>query len=93
MKESDVEKYFVLCVKQAGGEQRKFVSPGRRYVTDRICGFPVERFAFVELKRPGKDAEEGQKREHNRWRKLGFMVFVIDTKAKVDSFIQWMTRP
>jgi hypothetical protein len=92
MREREIEAYFVKRVKEAGGLQRKFVSPGHKGVPDRICGFFDGRFAFVELKRPRKGAEEHQKREHKRWRELGFMVFVIDTKENVDSFIQAMIR-
>lgn len=91
MKETIVERYFVRRVKEAGGQQRKFVSPGRRGVTDRIVGFSKARFAFVELKRPGLGAEAHQKREHDRWRALGFDVRVLDTPQAVDTFIWEMT--
>lgn len=92
MRERDIEAYFVKRVKEAGGLQRKFVSPGVRGVPDRIVGFPIQRFAFVELKRPKKDAEPHQAREHKRWRELGFVVFVLPTKEAVDVFIEHMTR-
>ena len=92
MRERDVERYFIKRVKEAGGLQRKFKSPGFSGVPDRICGFPGARFAFVELKRPTKGAEEHQKREHARWREMGFLVFVLDTKEAVDVFIDYMTR-
>lgn len=92
MRERDIECYFIRRVKETGGLQRKFVSPQHNNVPDRIVGFPGERFAFVELKRPKKGAEDAQKREHARWRKLGFFVTVIDTKEGVDAFITFMTR-
>lgn len=92
MREREVEQYFTRRVRETGGLQRKFVSPGHAGVPDRLCGFPGARFAFVELKRPKKDAEDHQKREHDRWRKLGFIVFVLDTKEAVDVFIEYMTR-
>lgn len=92
MKESKVEAYFVRRVKEAGGEQRKFTSPGRSGVTDRIVGFPGARFAFVEIKRPGEGAKAHQEREHNRWRALGFDVRVLDTPQAVDTFIWEMTE-
>ena len=92
MRESRIEKHFVARVKEAGGLERKFVSPGRRSVTDRIAGFPVGRFAFVELKATGEKPRPDQLREHARWRELGFLVFVLDTKEAVDVFIDYMTR-
>lgn len=92
MLERDVERYFVQRVKEEGGLQRKFTSPGRRSVTDRICGFPGNKFAFVELKATGEKPREDQLREHARWRKLGFWVCVIDTKQGVDDFVWLMTE-
>jgi hypothetical protein len=92
MRESQIEAYFVKRVKQAGGLERKFVSPGRRSVPDRICGFPVERFAFVELKATGEEPRDDQLREHERWRAIGFKVYVIDSYEGVDAFIKEMTK-
>lgn len=93
MRESEIESYFVQQVRAAGGISRKFVSPGRKGVPDRIVGFPVERFALVELKATGEKPRDDQVREHKRWRKLGFCVVVIDSLQHVDSFIEFMTRP
>lgn len=92
VRERDIEVYFCKRVKETGGLQRKFVSPGYSHVPDRICGFPRARFAFVELKAPGRKPRDGQLREHNRWKSLGFLVYVIDTKEAVDVFIEFMTR-
>lgn len=39
---------------------------------------------LVELKRPGKDAEAHQAREHERLRAAGFVVLVLDTIEKID---------
>jgi hypothetical protein len=39
---------------------------------------------LVELKRPGKDAEPHQAREHERLRAAGFVVLVLDTIEKID---------
>lgn len=90
MKEATVEAYFVRRVKEAGGQQRKIVSPGYNGMPDRIAGFDRAGFAFVELKRPGGVAEPHQLREHDRWRKLGFAVYVLDTFEAVDKFIKEM---
>jgi ribosomal protein S6 len=92
VRESQIEAYFVKRVKQAGGLQRKFVSPGHRSVADRIAGFAVGRFAFVELKATSSIPRDDQLREHARWRRLGFKVYVIDSYEGVDAFIKEMTE-
>ncbi len=91
MRESVIEAYFVRRVKEAGGQQRKQVGL-QRGLPDRYAGFPGARFAFVELKAPGKLAKPHQARELARWQKLGFHVFVIDSKEAVDVFIEFMMR-
>lgn len=90
MKEKKIEAYFCKRVREAGGLTRKFVSPGVRGVPDRIVGFPKGVFAFVELKAPGEKPRPDQQREHNRWEKLGFRVYVVDSKAAVDVVIDYL---
>lgn len=87
MRERTVEQHFRHRVKKAGGEQRKFVSPGRRGVGDRIALWPGALCDFVELKAPGKKAKPHQTREAKRMVRLGFATFVLDTKARVDWYI------
>ena len=90
MRERDIEQYFIRRVREAGGEQRKFVSPGRKGVPDRIVGFPGGIFAFVELKATDEKPRPEQLREHRRWEKLGFRVYVVDSKAGVDVVIDYL---
>lgn len=87
MRERDIEAYFVRRVKEAGGLQRKFVSPGHRGVPDRIV---ILRGAvyFVELKAPGKFLRADQLREHGRFEAAGYLPWTIDSKEGVDFFIQ-----
>jgi len=42
---------------------------------------------LVETKAPGKKPRADQVRDHERRAKLGIVVRVIDTKAKVDNYI------
>lgn len=88
-RESVIEAYLKKCVKAAGGEVRKVRWIGRRGAPDR---FVMMRgiACFVELKRPGGEAEEHQIREHERLLDAGCFVAVVDTKAKVDEFISDM---
>ncbi|EES5143852.1 VRR-NUC domain-containing protein, partial [Escherichia coli] len=53
---------------------------GRRSVPDRIVLLPGGRIIFVECKSPGKPPRPDQLREHERLRKLGFTVVVLDSK-------------
>lgn len=78
MLESAIEKKFCERVKALGGAAYKFVSPQRRNVPDRLVLLPGGVVRFVELKAPGKEPTEGQKREHERLRALGFVVEVIN---------------
>jgi hypothetical protein len=86
-RESDIEAYFVKRVKEAGGLQRKFISPGVRGVPDRIAIFEG-RVMFVELKAPGKFLRADQIREHDRLRAHGADTYVIDCEESVDYFIE-----
>lgn len=79
-RENLIEKHLVAEVKKAGGVAFKFVSPARRSVPDRIVLLPGGRIVFVECKAPGKPPRPDQLREHERLRKLGFTVVVLDSK-------------
>ena len=83
-RETGIEDYLVKRVTRAGGEVRKVQWIGRRGAPDRLVLFPEGWIYWVELKRPGKDAEAHQKREHRRLRDMDQIVLVIDTRDKVD---------
>jgi hypothetical protein len=86
MREREIEQYFIRRVREAGGLQRKFVSPGHKGVPDRIAVFGGGWVAFVELKAPGKCLRPDQAREVSKLLKAGCNVFVIDSKEAVDYF-------
>ena len=101
MRESEVEDYLVRRVKELGGECRKVKWIGRRGAPDRLVMLPRVKAAdakfdhtlirartlFVELKAPGEKAEPHQKREHERMRKMGQRVEVIDSFEGVDDLL------
>ncbi len=87
MTEKDIEKYLRDEVKKAGGRAYKFVSPGNAGVPDRLALFPGGRVVFVELKVPGKKSTVLQQAQQRQIAKLGFPVFVVDSKAGVDELI------
>lgn len=98
LRESDIEKYLVKRVKELGGECRKIQFIGRPGAPDRLVMLPdgrmfavdylsAGRTIWVELKAPGKKAEPHQLREHERMRKMGQRVEVIDSLAGVDEVL------
>lgn len=95
LRESDIEKYLVKRVKALSGEVRKVSWLGRSGAPDRLVMLPergdlleweAESF-WIELKAPGKKAEPHQLREHERMRKMGQRVVVIDSLAGVDEVL------
>ena len=78
MIENDIEKYLVRRVKQMGGLALKFVSPSMAGVPDRIVMIPKGTIYFAEL----------QTAIHRLFEKIGFHVYVIDTKDKVDKLLR-----
>lgn len=88
VRESTIESYLRDRVKATGGRAYKFVSPGNIGVPDRLIVFPGGTVYFRELKAPGKKPTPLQMKQMDKLRALGFDVGVIDSKAKVDKFIQ-----
>ena len=87
MREREIEQYFIRRVREAGGLQRKFVSPGHKGVPDRIAVISGV-VHFVELKAPGELLRADQVREHKKLRDAGCNVWVVDSKDAVEYFIQ-----
>lgn len=89
MKESEIERYLVEQVKRHGGEVRKVAWIGRRGAPDRLMMVPLlnglQTTVWVELKAPGEKAKPHQAREHERMRKMGQRVEVIDSIEGVDA--------
>lgn len=89
MLEKEVEQYLCKQVKnKLKGLALKFVSPGFNGVPDRIILVPMGRIYFVETKAPGKKLRKLQEWVRDVFSRLGFPVARIDTKAKVDTFIE-----
>lgn len=99
--EAKIEKYLVKQMKALGGEVRKVKWIGRRGAPDRLVMLPgdiecgngdllenTSRTIWVELKAPGKAPEPHQAREHERMRKMGQRVEVIDSMEGVDNLLK-----
>lgn len=101
MRERDIEAHLVKRVKALGGEVRKVAWVGRRGAPDRLVMLPYPTYwqspvsqeyerhyaVWVELKAPGKKAEPHQLREHNRMRKMGQRVVVIDSIEAIEELL------
>ena len=86
MLEKKIEQYLVKRVRQLGGEIRKVRWVGRRGAPDRLVMMP-DQTIWVELKRPKGKAERHQLREHERMRRVGQRVEIIDSIEKVESLL------
>lgn len=93
-RERDVEEYFIRRVKAIGGKSFKWRSPAQRSVPDRIVMHPKfhGRTLYVELKAPGKKSTEAQEKIQQEIIDLGHPVFELDSKQKVDEFIEDVCR-
>lgn len=100
MRESAIENYLVNRVRQMGGEVRKVQWIGRRGAPDRLVMLPkmpyhsdapivyhFPRTIWVELKAPGEKPKPHQVREHERMRKMGQRVVIIDSFEGVDELL------
>jgi hypothetical protein len=93
IRERDIEEYLVARVKAMGGEVRKVKWIGRNGAPDRFVLLPSSeplmpgRHLWVELKAPGKVPEDHQLREHDRMRRIGCAVLVIDSFAGVEEML------
>lgn len=85
MLERDIEKALCDRVKELGGLCEKFTSPNRKNVPDRIVTLE-NRIIFVELKAPNKKPTKAQERDHDRRRKLGCDVRVINSVGSANAF-------
>lgn len=86
MLESKIEAYLRDQVEKIGGLCYKFVSPGNAGVMDRIVMYNAETW-FVETKKPGGKLGPLQQWQAKRFRSVGQKVLMLDTKPKIDFFI------
>lgn len=81
--EGKVVAHVKKLTKTYGGECRKVEWSGRRGAPDLLIMLPGFHF-FVEVKAPGQTPRPEQLREHERMRKGGFRVYVVDCKQQAD---------
>jgi hypothetical protein len=83
--EGEIEKYLDQEVRKHGGFTRKYTSPGRRGVPDRIIFW--EGVAFAEIKTAVGELSVFQKRELARMTDQGAIVEVMTSKEDVDRYV------
>ena len=88
MSEKDIERKFVLTVRNAGGIAPKFVSPGFDGIPDRIVLMPGGRVGFVEVKATGKKPRPLQAARFRLLESLGFRVFVLDRTEQIPGIVR-----
>ena len=81
--EKYLEQALTKEVKKRGGMALKFISPGLSGIPDRLVLLNDGKFAFVELKAPGKQMRPLQIKRKKQLEALGFLVYCIDTKEQI----------
>ena len=92
MRESQIEKRLVTAVRKHHGLCPKWVSPGLAGVPDRIILLPGGRVAFAELKAPGKTLRTQQRYRKAQLERLGFRVYVIDSKEQIGGVLDELSN-
>lgn len=98
-RESQIEARLVKRVKELGGEVRKVRWIGRNGAPDRIVMLPPRHDEYwgtwddsetiwVELKAPGRKPTAAQFREHERMRKMGQRVEVVDSFERIEEILK-----
>lgn len=87
MLEKEIEKQLVVETKRMKGLALKFTSPGFVGVPDRLVLLPGGKLAFVEVKKEGEKPRPIQISRHKLLRKLGFKVYVLDSKKQIKEIL------
>ncbi len=91
MFEAVIEKHLVARCQAHGALVRKLHYIGRKGAPDRFVAWPGGVIDLIELKAPGRKPDGHQQRELGRLRALGANVFVLDSLAAVDSYLEGRT--
>lgn len=86
-RENTIESYFKNQVSRCGALPLKFISPSLNGVPDQLVLFKGKTF-YAEIKAPGEKPRADQVAVHNKFKRHGITVTVIDCKDDVDAFIK-----
>lgn len=82
MLEKTIENYFKTKIESNAGLCIKLI--GYVGIPDRLILLPGGRMFFVEFKQKGKNPRKIQNFIHDKLKSLGFKVYVIDDKDKIE---------
>lgn len=85
--EKVIERKLVEFVKANGGMCIKLLCDNLLGLPDRMILMPHSKIAFAEIKTTGQKPRKSQIYIHNKLKRLGFKVEVIDTVEQMYNFI------
>ena len=92
MKESDIERKIREYAESKGCEYRKFVSPGKVKVQDRVVISPYGVTGFLEIKKPGGDIHTKQIRYGIKLKNMKVPVGIVDNVEDGITFVNYVLR-
>ena len=87
MLEKEIEEKLVEKVRGLNGLCLKFTSPSLTGVPDRMILLPKGKIGFVEVKRKGQRPKKIQRLRIKQLKELGFLVFVLDDREKIEEIL------
>lgn len=90
--EKELEKYLFRRAKEHGWPCLKYSNPNAVGYPDRVIVLPSRKVAWVELKSRGKKPAKIQVARHEELRNAGHVVFVADSREKIDELITELER-
>lgn len=92
MKESKIEQKIREYAESKGCEYRKFVSPGKVKVQDRLIISPFGITGFLEIKKPGGDIHDKQIRYGLKLQTMKVPVGIVDNVEDGIKFVNYLLR-
>jgi hypothetical protein len=83
-----LERKLSRKIKSLGGLSIKLLATHLTGLPDRLCLLPRGLLFFVEVKTTGKKPTKIQIAVHNKLRKLGFDVYVIDNSEDLNTILE-----
>lgn len=87
MKEKQIEELLIKAVKKRHALALKLYSPSYIGVPDRLVLIAFGHIGFVEVKAPNKAPRPIQLKRHEELRNLGFKVYVLDSKDRIEEIL------